>query len=197
MANRREFLGTGLAVTALPIAGVLASQAHAAAAAAPVQLHKVVHDERFADSRAFADRARRLGGKTHGIEGDVTALWFNDLDQQWRTAPSVIGGLTSAAALFCLERLAWDQGHRTVFRAEHTPLAGGGFRHTVIGGQDPKALAKDLKTAGAAWPVLIAQTLLGMPAGALAAAPLPGPVNTLKGQSQGPLLVSWLIAPKA
>ena len=54
----------------------------------------------------------------HGIRGDITDLWFHDLDPQWKKQPVAIAGLTAHGPLFCLERLAWDHGMRVVSRVE-------------------------------------------------------------------------------
>jgi hypothetical protein len=54
----------------------------------------------------------------HGFDGDITNIWYHDLQPRWQKAPAAIAGLTAHGALFCLERLAWDVGMRVVARAE-------------------------------------------------------------------------------
>ena len=81
-------------------------------------LYKVIYDERFPASVAFADQARRHGLPVHGIRGDITALWFHDLDLRWKQGPAAIAGLTDANALFCLDLLARDRGMRVKARTE-------------------------------------------------------------------------------
>ena len=49
----------------------------------------------------------------------MTRLWFDDIYHRWKESPVAIAGLTAQGQLFCFERLAWDQGLRVVFRAEH------------------------------------------------------------------------------
>jgi hypothetical protein len=113
MISRREFIHASVAGVAL-----------AAAGGAP--LYKVIYDQRFAGSAAFAAAVRKLGFATHAIRGDITGLWFNDLDRHWRERRAPVAGLTTESALFCLERLAWDHQMRVAFRAEHPlPLASG------------------------------------------------------------------------
>jgi hypothetical protein len=46
----------------------------------------------------------------HAIRGDITDLWFHDLDLRWKQGPAPIAGLTTHGPLFCLERLAWGKG---------------------------------------------------------------------------------------
>ena len=81
-------------------------------------LYKVIFDERFPASVAFADQARRSGQAVHGIRGDITALWFHDLDLRWKQGPAAIAGLTDANALFFLDLLARDKCMRVVARTE-------------------------------------------------------------------------------
>ncbi len=121
MASRREFLQIGVAALALPISARGVSPAIAGLAGEParVPLYKVVFDKRFPASRKFADEAKSLGVSIHGMKGDITALWFHDLYARWKQGPAAIAGLTAHGPIFCLERLAWDQRMRVVFRADH------------------------------------------------------------------------------
>jgi len=108
MASRREFLQIGVAALALPISartGVKRSAGAIAGESAPAPLYKVIYDERHASSRAFAREVGRLGAPIYAIKGDITELWFHDLDARWTKEPVAIAGLTEHGPLFCLERL--------------------------------------------------------------------------------------------
>jgi hypothetical protein len=83
-----------------------------------VPLYKVIVDERFSTSVEFGEEWRARGASVHTIRGDITDLWFHDLDLQWKKRPVPIAGLTAHGPLFCLERLAWDHGMRVVSRVE-------------------------------------------------------------------------------
>jgi hypothetical protein len=63
----------------------------------------------------------------------MTQLWYSELQPLWRRELRPIAGLTAYAALFCLERLAWDHGMRVVYHGAHTPLASGDVDHVVHG----------------------------------------------------------------
>lgn len=80
--------------------------------------YKVIFDERFPASVAFGAEWKARGEAVHAIRGDITDLWFHDLDHQWKKRPVPIAGLTAHGPLFCLERLAWDHGMRVVSRVE-------------------------------------------------------------------------------
>ena len=121
MASRREFLQAGLAASVLPIAASAGESAPEALDKAP-SFYKVVFDERFPASVAFAGEMKKLGMPVHGIKGDITDLWYYDLYERWKQGPVAIAGLTAHGALFCLERLAWDHGMRVVYRADVEPL---------------------------------------------------------------------------
>jgi hypothetical protein len=113
MASRREFLQAGIAVSLLPVA--------ASATALPnpsPRYYKVIFDQRFPASVAFGEEWNARGAAVHAIQGDITDLWFHDLDRQWKKRPVAIAGLTAHGPLFCLERLAWDHGMRVISRVE-------------------------------------------------------------------------------
>lgn len=203
MTTRREFLQAGLAASALPFGTAAFTSADpipdaAAASSAPLAataFYKVVFDERFPESVAFAAEMQRRGSVIHGITGDMTDLWYHDLHAQWRTNPAPIAGLTAHGPLFCLERLAWDYGMRVVFRAEHQYRADACMEHTLSA---PDALlreAANLTSAGEQWSRQMA-TLVSR-------CPLPGPLSSAsilsssahRGDADRDPLFSWVIAP--
>jgi hypothetical protein len=47
---------------------------------------------------------------TVAIRGDLTNLFFNDLDLRWKLGPVWLIGFTTSASLFCLHLLAHDRG---------------------------------------------------------------------------------------
>ena len=120
MTSRRQVLKVGLAASAmLPLAAGIVSMAVDAARGEAITLYKVLYDTRFATSVAFARRAAAAGVPVHGMAGDMTRFWYDDLYHRWRQGPAAIAGLTAHGALFCLERLAWEQRMRVVYRSEH------------------------------------------------------------------------------
>lgn len=141
-ASRRTFLKNGLGACA---AGVLVAPISGQPAAVPV--YKAVFDERFEEARAFAAGATERGIRTAAIRGDVTKLFFEDLDLQWRQGPVVLAGYTTSAPLFCLDLLARDRGMRAIHRAV-TPgvkaalgvLDGAPLRVKMARSGDPSAL---------------------------------------------------------
>lgn len=195
MTNRREFLKVGLAATALPMAAqaTLATNAEALVA---VPFYKVLYDTRFPASVAFARRAESRGLAVYAIGGDMTRFWYDDLYHRWRQGQAAIAGLTAHGALFCLERLAWDQRMRVIFRAEHAPAAGGCIAHRFDG---PAGLSARAASAAesASWASAMADAVAECPAGrarrlqtraqsvSAASAPLAEPLFT------------WVIAPVA
>lgn len=130
MIDRRSLLQGGLALSSLPLVAPLslsgARTAHARALEHP-GLYKVLFDQRFAASREFGRDAQIAGHPVHGFNGDITDVWYRDLNPRWKTGPAPIAGLTAHGALFCLERLAWDVGMRVTHSSEqryagHEPL---------------------------------------------------------------------------
>jgi hypothetical protein len=195
MTNRREFLKVGLAASALP----LAANARPAASTEPlaaVSLYKVLYDTRFPASVAFAERAAARGLVVHAMDGDMTRFWYDDLYHRWQQGPGAIAGMTAHGALFCLERLAWDQRMRVVFRGEHAAGFDGCVVHRFDGPGAAIAAAAEA-ARDVSWPAAMADVVAGCPAGrtrqqhaaARTARSAAGPVREP--------LFSWVIAPVA
>jgi hypothetical protein len=199
MTSRREFLQIGIAASALPFAaqaarvtGLDGLGGASAGSSSSVPLYKVVYDTRFAASVAFGRRARSLGAPVHAIQGDMTRLWFDDIYHRWKESPAAIAGLTAQGPLFCFERLAWDQGMRVVFRAEH-----GATEHVLSG---PESLLVDARSvlASADWAAEMATIVTRCPSGRAeigSAAVGCARVSGLAPADEP--LYSWVIAPAA
>src|SRR5688572_1196035 len=163
MTSRRQFLKAGLAASALQVAA-RADIAAPERTVPTVSIYKVLYDTRFPASVAFARRAATRGLAVHAMAGDMTRFWYDDLYHRWRRGPAAIAGLTAHGAVFCLERLAWDQRMRVVYRGEHAPAAAGCVAHRFEG---PASLmsAAAAATADAAWPAALADVVVECPIG--------------------------------
>jgi hypothetical protein len=172
MTSRREFLQIGATASALSFAGRAAWGAGLSlhdSSASSVALYKVLYDTRIPASVAFARRAESRGVPTYAM--------------------------TAHGPMFCLERLAWDQGMRVVFRAEHTPSENGLIHHAFTGPADVLHEAQKL-AAGSSWCEGLADIAMRLPNGrneidsatAVAAAHLELPPHA-------DALYSWVIAP--
>jgi hypothetical protein len=107
--SRRIFLKCGLGACS-------ASALIPTLSARPVMpYYKAVFDQRFEKARAFATQATARATPTMAIRGDVTNLFFNDLDLRWKLGPVWLIGFTTSASLFCLHLLARDRGMRLRF----------------------------------------------------------------------------------
>jgi hypothetical protein len=199
MTSRRELLQIGIAASAWPLAAQAARAAGfeglgggAAGRLPPLPLYKVVYDTRFAESVSFGRRAASLGAPVHAIQGDMTRLWFYDIYHRWQKSPVAIAGLTAQGPLFCFERLAWDQGLRVVFRAEHGPAG-----HVLSG---PEGLLLDARSvlADADWAAQMATIVTNCPSGRAEIGS--ATVACARGSGLSPTaepLYSWVIAPAA
>jgi hypothetical protein len=149
-----------------------------------------VYDERYEAAVAFGAAAHRLGVPARSIDGDVTALWVDDLSLRWRAEPAVVAGITSAEALFCLEQLAWDRGRRVVVRAGHE-TGPDGRRTAILRG--PAALLAQLEVPNVVspeWGILFARAVTRHWDAS--------PVAAATGRTQRNAgMVSWVIAPRA
>src|SRR5262245_16966145 len=188
MTSRRDVLKVGLAVAArLPAARATF------AGATPLPLYKVLSDTRSAASIPFARRAEARGLAVQTMAGDMTRFWYDDLYHAWRRGPVPIAGLTAHGALFCLERLAWEQRMRVVYRGEHT-AAGGRVAHRFNGPGEWVSAAADA-IAAPAWAAALADVVAERPRGG-------SEVRTVQSSTPGAAeaalpeaLFSWVIAP--
>jgi hypothetical protein len=187
-----------VAALALPIsarAGLTPAISGLANQSVPTPLYKVIFDQRFLSSRAFAGEVKRLGAPIYGIKGDITDLWFHDLDARWKREPIGIAGLTEHGPLFCLERLAWDHGMRVVYRADHTYRSDGYMEHELSGSEQMLREAVDLSSSGANWSSRMASLLTRCPASRSQASKMTVVTPTARQADDPEHLVSWVIAP--
>lgn len=191
MTNRREFLKAGLVATALPVAA-RADVASAPATSATWPLYKVLYDVRFPASVEFARGAAERGFAVHAMAGDMTRFWYDDLYHRWRRERAAIAGLTAHGALFCLERLAWDQRMRVVYRGEHA-AAGGGVAHRFEGSGAWLAAAVEA-AAEPSWAAALADVLAECPRGRVATRAAQA-VTARASAMPTEALFSWVIAP--
>jgi hypothetical protein len=193
MTSRREFLQIGISATAWPLAPA-AVRAAGEISSAPLPLYKVIFDRRFAQSIAFAVRAQSLGLAVHGIDGDMTRFWYDELYHEWKNGPAAIAGLTAHGPMFCFEQLARDQGMRVVFRAEHR-LGAAGIEHALTGPLSMLNESMALNDRGGRWAACMADVVSRCSRGraeiSTAAAVSTGANLALDGAES---LCSWVIA---
>ncbi|MBI2992843.1 MAG: hypothetical protein HYY48_01545 [Gammaproteobacteria bacterium] len=161
---------------------------------ASIRLFRVIFDERFGHSLAFAAQAERLRVLTRAIRGDVTDVWYNDLDPRWGEGPAAIAGMTTGDSLFCLERLAWDRGMRAVFRAERRCPPAGHIEHAIRGPENLLHRVGDLAEAGANWPGQIAHWFTRFPESRSRTAEATVVTARAHAAADRVPLVSWVIA---
>ena len=94
---------------------------------------RVVADLRFAPSVAFAKAMAERHVRISAIDGDPTALWFDDLKNHFADSTLPITGLTSARVALVLVELARGPGVRVLWRADHLPLPDRSLRHEIEG----------------------------------------------------------------
>jgi hypothetical protein len=159
---------------------------------------RAIFDAEFVAGRAFANAARALGMTTHAISGDVTSLWYTDLYFCWQRGSTVIAGLTGASALFCLEKLAWDAGHRVVLRVDHAPLEGGGVKHTFRGPREMLDSSFPLpRNRRAHWGAGMARLAMQCPASTARRESCAIVTPSSSADLWCEPLVSWVIAPRS
>jgi hypothetical protein len=166
------------------------------AAAAPISAAGMIAADRLiASSGAFAMEVARSGGRIAWISGDVTDLWYDELDLLWRREKAIVSGLTEYGAFFCLERLAMDRGLRVAFRGEHRLLSSGAVHHTIHGPERIVTREAISDLSDDAWPAQTARLMMAVRgAESLTATQVE---HTVANSAQPSLLVSWVLAPKS
>jgi hypothetical protein len=197
--NRRDFVvHSTAAVASIGIAQrAVASIPELSAAVRAPRPFRVVFDKRFEPCRAFAAGAARLRCPVRPIAGDVTALWFDELQPSWARGEGTLVGITNDKALFCLEQLAWDDWMRVRARIEHRFKPDGTVRHRLFMPRSALQSAAMALAGDEKWPERLAVPLAtalrvdGREPAAEWTVVTRGPA---RGASQLSL-VSWVIAP--
>lgn len=133
MIARRDVIKWGV------VAPALVAAPQAVFAAAPQGLDAMLLDERFG-AHIPQDHA---GVPVLRFAGDVTSVWYDQLDRRWREPGHVLGGITGSDALFVLEVLATQHGRRVVSRSVLGPADARGVAPIswIIAPHHPSVLA--------------------------------------------------------
>jgi hypothetical protein len=189
--TRRELFRLGTALSVGSVA--LAQTEEAFARGARVQLTALLVD---ADSR-HAQRLGRIaaadGMLVQSIRADLTEVYCDRLAPRWREGRGVaVGGLTRAAPLFYLERLAWAAGMRIVFLGKHEVSGHVAPIHALKGPRAPiDAFHDSVRLID--WPVALAHALRAMPVTAPGLQPLSSVRDAMVAGDSA--FFSWVIAP--
>jgi hypothetical protein len=157
MPNRREFLETSAAMSAIAANGVISGTAGAASASQAGKPSRAVYDDRYAAGRRFAEVVAAHGVPTRALDdGDITRFWYDELETSWKREPVAIAGFTQFGPMFVVERLALERGLELVLRVEHCSKSDGRLEHLFTGPRETLALAAGFEALHSDWPGLIA-----------------------------------------
>jgi len=113
--NRRALLKSGAAASAVALVPGLAA---AGIDATSLRVQRFVFDSRFREAIEAARSVQAQGIDLSEVSGDLTSLWYNDLNLRWKEQPMTLAGVTAEDALFVLGTLAPEYRMRVVHRAE-------------------------------------------------------------------------------
>lgn len=133
MTSRRQFIRSGLALSALSLPAVPAWASAGVPVARRPYFERFIFDGRFAEAVEVARYVTSFAQTSIRIQGDLTPLWYDDLDPAWKRGSMTLAGVTTEHGLFVLETLAADRGMRVVYRGRHAAPAGGRIAHTSAG----------------------------------------------------------------
>ncbi len=129
MIKRRAVLQSGTALSVAALLPAPSRPAETAPSRIPLTtpLDRFVFDSRFSESLDAAREMAVNGIDVSGITGDLTSLWYDDLNLRWQRQTMTIAGLTAEDALFVLGTLAPGFGMRVIQQTEVgiRPVTGG------------------------------------------------------------------------
>jgi len=176
------------------VGGIAMSQDVTSAwAATPKRNYLLVADTRIAASRDFAVEAMPNSERVAWIEGDITKLWYEELDTRWYDEKIAVAGLTEYGPFFCLERLAMDRGLRVAFKGSHR-RDGSQLLHLIDGPKDVVTEQALNALSDQYWPAQAARMAIASRTAASMTSRLYK--SSSAASEQWPLLVSWMIMPK-
>lgn len=173
-------------VPALGVAGVQP------AVAASRTFHRVLVDGRYPAAREFG---RAFATEAPGLatfDGDLSAVWLEEIYPQWRVRPLAIAGLTHHRALICLASFARGHGLRVIFEGTHQACADGAMKHRLRGPDAAVRIAATALGKTRPWPEQLATLIAGFPTGAAAAATTE--LSGIARPTDAGTLFSWVIA---
>jgi hypothetical protein len=157
MPNRREFLHTGAAVSAIAANGILVRGAEAIGARPRFALGCAIYDDRYTEGRRFAAVVGAKGVATRALDdGDITSFWCEELEGRLRRERLGVAGFTQFGPMFVVERLAAERGMRLALRVEHRSAAEGTLTHIFSTPRETLELAEGFEALRADWPALMA-----------------------------------------
>jgi hypothetical protein len=205
LVSRRRFMATGITVGAAASLAAVASVSRSTGTdplGLRLPLHLALFDTRFPAAHAFARALAVRGVSLAPFDGDVTPVWFEQLDPVWRRYPLTVAGLTTEGALFCLEQLAWDNGMRLAYRGVHSASPDGGTDHVLEASVHRSQDVQGRISGAQPWPAQVADMIASIdePVAAFPSDEQQRSRATYRTRSRGDRtpsrLVSWLIAPK-
>jgi hypothetical protein len=160
----------------------------------PIRLQRFVFDNRFAEAVETARHAALLGIPPAEFSGDLTPLWYDELDLAWKTAPMALAGITTREGLFVLETLAADRRMRVAYRGEHGAPRNGSAAHIFAGpaGLVTRAVAQP---GASIWGAVLGNALANCPCNERSAVRRTLRARADRVPTRDVPLYSWIIAP--
>jgi hypothetical protein len=181
----------------IALSGVPQAFAAAGRASHGASFERVVADSRLEPSLAFATTMARHGVRVSATDGDLTALWFDDLARHFASGNGPIAGLTTSRTALVMTELARGPGVRVLWRADHMAMPDGGMRHEVQGAASLVAQAGDLGRQPD-WIAGLAAAVAGHATASGARGPTKTAVvhSSAAGESLEETLSSWVLIPR-
>jgi hypothetical protein len=162
---------------------------------ASLRLERFVFDNRFA---AAVELARHVAD--HGIplaetSGDLSDLWYHELDLRWKQAPMALAGMTTRGGLFVLETLAADHRMGVVYRGTHSVSQEGRAAHVLSG--PARLVARAAANPGTPFWEHLGRIMTECPQDERRLTDVTLTTGAAQAQGREESLYSWIIAPRS
>jgi len=198
--RRRDFLKTAVTVPAV----VAATQWYEAAEALSLRsrrIRAVLYDERYADSRSFAQALEKQGAISFAVSGDAASVWYGALRVCLKQAGGSVAGMATHSDWLISRLCGRELGLKAVYEGSHDSRASHRLIHRLHGGGAEREVYAALLHPGVPWAESIARGLfrsLGRSGGAIGGtAPITrtDAVRTGGSSDHPGYLTSWLLDP--
>jgi hypothetical protein len=197
VASRRQFIQSGLALSAVSLTTRISALSLQAddTAVATLRLERFVFDNRFAAAVELAQHVEHHGVAVAETSGDLTDLWYHELDLRWKKAPMALAGVTTRGGLFVLETLAADHRMHVVYRGAHAVPQNGRVAHVLSG--PAHLIARAAQNSGGSFWEHLGRTMTECPRDERRLTERT--LTTRAGQTQAreEPIYSWIIAPRS
>jgi hypothetical protein len=163
-----------------------------------LRIAAIVYDERYSDSRSFADILLRHGATPFPVNGDCGRLWHAALTEHLVGNRGSVAGLTTDSDFVVSRACGRELGLRLVYEGAHDSRGSNDVTHRLRSTAYEREIVAALGSDRASWAEALAQSLLRLPSNDSAAIfRAPMSLKTPRSSDHPGYLTSWLLEESA